>query len=147
MKQLSTKKTNILYLIIGLVSFVIDIALYAYCMQLSDELHSRWKFDSAETMATIGCIILFFGLVTFAYYMLGFRTFADVYSDRIVGKGMQHFIVKDFDLSYSQITDVSFSGQMLYINTAGGKYKIVTNAQRAKEVFEYCNQIKAAAKQ
>lgn len=90
---------------------------------------------------------LLLALIDFLYHWMQFNTYADVYQDRIIGKGMQKIAQQSFDLRFDQIVDMSQSkgflnlgsgnGVFLVINTAGGSYQIVTKPDRANEIMEF----------
>lgn len=85
--------------------------------------------------------ISFLALSMFVIYQFLITTsYVNVYADRMEGKGIQNVIqVVDFKLSYSQITSVTSMGNSVYINTPGGKYRILTDAKTAAEIFAYYN--------
>ena len=83
-----------------------------------------------------------FAIVNFLIKLSFSTSYANVYADKIIGKGIQQFVIKDFNLNYKQIIDISYTGRAIRISTAGGEYKIISNTQKAKEIFDYYNQIK-----
>lgn len=87
-------------------------------------------------------MLFIFAFINLLYKLMVSSTFANIYSNKIVGKGLQQLTVKDFDLSFMQVTDISCTGRFLDINTAAGKYKVVTSANLAKEIFHYYNAMK-----
>lgn len=136
---ITTKNTNAAYLIAGLIESLLYVGIGMYCLELRKDFIASWRFSYADTMNTCAILLFIFGAINFLYKLIASTSFADVYSSKIVGKGLQQFVVKDFDLNFSQVTDISCTGRFLNINTPAGKYKIVTNANRAKEVFDYYN--------
>lgn len=85
-------------------------------------------------------IICGFMLIYAAYLWATCRSYVNVYEDRLEGKGIQNvYQIVDFSLSYDKITNVTCTSMYIYIHTPGGKYKIVSNVQTAKEVFNYYN--------
>lgn len=138
----TTKKTNVAYLIAGIVESLVYAGIGIYCLQLKEDMLSSWQFDYANTLGIASVFSFISAFINLLYKLMSSSTFADIYCDKIVGKGLRQLIATDFDLSFQQITDISYTGRFLNINTAAGKYKIVTNAKRAKEIFDHYNTIK-----
>lgn len=133
---MTTKKTNLAFLVSSLISSLLFVGVGIYLMNLSDQ---TWG-QNAATLQT-GAVTIWIVTLVYTLVEISFATsYADVYEDRIVGKGIQQFFVREFNLDYGQITDVSCTGGRLFISTPGGKYKIITNVAKAKEVFDYYNQ-------
>ncbi|MDD7653018.1 MAG: hypothetical protein SOY32_05320 [Candidatus Faecousia sp.] len=132
---MTTKKTNIAFLASSLISSLLFFGLGIYLMNLSDR---AWG-QNATTLKTAAVTLWIVALVHILVDISFATSYADVYEDRIVGKGIQQLFVREFNLDYGQITDISCTGGRLYISTPGGKYKIITNAAKAKEVFDYYN--------
>lgn len=140
---MTTKKTNIVFLVISLLTSLAFVFLGVFLMDLSDQ---TWG-QNAATLKTTAIIAWVMSLIYLLVDISFATSYADVYEDRIVGKGIQQLVVRDFNLDYGQITDISCTGRNLYISTPGGKYKIITNAPKAKEVFDYYNQtVKASGR-
>lgn len=140
--KLTTKKTGMTHLIVGIIESLVFAGIGFYCLRSVDVLKAAWKMGAADTANTAGSLFLLIAFINLMYALLVNASYADVYGDKIVGKGIQMIALKDFDLNFNQISDISCSGQFLSINTPAGKYKVVTNASRAKEIFEYYNSIK-----
>lgn len=148
-KILTTRKTNIGYLVGQLLGDAVLVALGVFSMNKAATLRDYWRFSDAETMSTVAVICFIFAFLSFVYHIMVSSTYIDVQSDRITGKGMQKISLKSINLSMEKITDLSISkgflnvesgsGVFLVINTTAGSYKVVTNEARAKEIVEYYN--------
>lgn len=139
---MTTKKTNTAYLIAGLIESLLYAGIALYCLQLKEDMIVEWRFSYADTLNTCAIVLFFFAAINFLYKLSASTSYADVYSNKIAGKGIQLFAVKDFDLNFDQVTDISCTGRFLNINTPAGKYKVITNAACAKEIFEHYNSAK-----
>ena len=140
----TTKKTNMAYLIYGIIESLIFAGIGIYFLSLRDNLISAWNYSAAETMQTCSTVFLILAAVNVMYKAMSSATFADVYNDKIVGKGIQKLAFKEFDLDYQQISDISVSHNYLSINTAAGTYKVVASQARSKEIFAFYNHKKTA---
>lgn len=152
----NTSKGKFISDMIGVgIGFIVLFCLALYNFSMADKAEDLWKFSAAEDLRSAGVALMFVAFVgsilEFAYYFLHFQTYADVYQDRIVGKGIEKFVVQaSFDLRFDQIMDVSQNkgflnagagkNAFLVINTTGGSYKISTTAQRADEIMAFFQQ-------
>ncbi len=141
---ITTKKSNKAYLIAGIL---VAVLFAGFAMYLNSYIGNMSSFElafskTASSISTCVTILYIVAFVELMWTILCAMSYADVYEDKIVGKGMEKLNLRDFHLDYSQITDISYSGLNLYISTVGGKYKIITNAVKAKEVFNYYNKVK-----
>lgn len=146
---LTTRKTNLLYMITELLSDgIITVGLASFFLIRAEELYaSYWYRSEGETLQRVGFIVLFFGLLSICYHAMVSRTYVDIFGDHISGSGMQGIQCKSFELRFDQIVDLSVSkgflnlescgGAFLVINTAAGNYKIITTDARAKEIVGY----------
>ena len=144
---LTTRKTSTGKLISDLISAGIGIAVAFWLFKQIHKLESRWMFSEANTIEKLASVILVITLIDFLYHLMQFKTYADVYQERIVGKGIQKIALQSFDLRFDQIVDISRSkgflniesgnSVFLMVNTAGGSYKIVTKPDRANEIVEF----------
>ena len=139
---MTTKKTNTPYLIAGLIESLLYAGIAFYCLQLKEDMIDAWHFSYANTLNTCAIILFISAAINFLYKLSASTSFVDVYCNKITGKGIQQFIVRDFELNFEHVTDISCTGRFLYINTPAGKYKIITNATCAKEIFSHYNTIK-----
>lgn len=148
-RVLTTKKTNLGYLIPNLVvDVLIDGGLAGFCYMRGAELYaSYWYRNEGEALQKVAIMFFLLGLLSALYHVMIFRTFADVFTDRIAGTGMQGIQSKSFALRFDQISDISTSKGILnletgactflVINTPAGNYKIITTEARANEIIEY----------
>ena len=144
---LSSRSTSGANLLSGFLSLGIDFVVFFWLGSLADKMEESWKFSEAEDTRTMAIILLGVGLVYFVYNVMQSKTYADVYPDRICGKGLQNFMLKEYDLRFDQIVEISQSkgflncgtgsGVYLVVTTMGGKYNILTKPACAKEIMEY----------
>lgn len=146
---LTTRKTNLVYLIPNLVvDILIDGGAAGFFFMRGMELYaSYWYRSEGETLQKIATIFFLLGVLSGIYHVMVSRTYADVFEDRITGIGMQGVQCKSFELRFDQIVGISVSkgilniesggGVFLVINTSAGSYKIITTEARAKEILKY----------
>lgn len=132
---LTTKGTNKAYLITNLLPNFFIIALGFFLIDKGEEMW--WKAADYNYAALIAFAIALISTFIDVYHS---TCFAEVYSDKIVGKGIQNFQVVDFNFTYEQITNITYTGPKLYIEIVGSKYKIITNEKTSKEIFDYYTQ-------
>lgn len=148
---LTTRDTNKVSKISAIISGILDIVFvilaFAFFNNQQNSLPTSLRDDFVKESA--GLIILVavaFGamIIYTAYQFVICRSYVDVYSDRVEGKGIQNvYQVIDFSLSYDKITNITCAGIYVHIHTAGGQYKILTNAETAKKVYEYYNSVRS----
>ncbi|MBQ2887946.1 MAG: hypothetical protein IJE29_03365 [Firmicutes bacterium] len=146
---ITTKKTSILYLANQIPKDIAFVIIGIFCQSMVERLRYNWEFSAANNMGTAAELCFIVACLSFTYHVMVSQTVAEVYSDKIVGKGMQKLSVKSFDLRYDQITEISTSKGLLnvetgscvflVINTSGNEYKIITTPDRAKEIMEHYN--------
>ena len=146
---ITTRKTGMLYLANQIPNDIAFLVIGIFCLSRVEPLRYNWEFSAADTMNTIAILCFFLAFLSFTYHIMVYKTVADVYSDKIVGKGLQKLAVKSFDLRYDQITEITTSKGLLnietgacvfvVINTTGSEYKIITTPDRAKEIMEHYN--------
>ncbi len=143
---ISTKKSNTAFLIIGVTGALVFAGAGMYFSSYVSKMNPYMAAFSktASTASTCATLLYIVAFVEFLWTILSAMSYADVYEDKIVGKGLEKFNLRDFHLDYSQITDVSYSGLNLFISTTSGKYKIITNAVKAKQVFDYYNKMNSS---
>lgn len=139
---ITTKKTNLVFLITSLAGALLTVVIGFQFVELAEEATSRWMFSTADKFENLAVLLFVLAGVEVGFALLESTTFADVYSDRIVGKGMHWLKVMEFDLTYDQITNISCRGMYLYINVSGERYRITTSVNRAKEIFDYYRSLK-----
>ncbi len=143
----TTKKTNTGYLVSNMLGdgLFLGLAVFFY-MRGTDLVDSYWYRKDGEAVLTLALALAMCGFLSLLYHVMVSRAYADVFTDRIVGMGMQGIQCKSFDLRWNQITGISISkgflniesggGVFLIINTSAGNYKIITTEVRAKKVTE-----------
>lgn len=138
---------------IGIViGIVVGFFISRYFFNMAEKAEELWRFSDARDIRSAGVsliiAIIVISALEFVYYYMQFQTYADVYQDRIVGKGMEKIVMQSsFDLRFDQIVDISQnngflnvgSGKSVFlvIKTAGGSYQISTTSDRAKEIMEF----------
>lgn len=129
----------------------VGVLIMMWLFKKADELESVWRFSDANEVGSLavqlGFVTLVIVVLEAAYYYMQYTSYADVYQDRIAGKGMQTLMLKDFDLRFDQIVNISQNNGFLSagteknvfleINTVGGNYKIRTTADCAREIMEF----------
>ncbi len=155
MKKLinTTKKTSLPYLAGHLIEDALFFGIGIFCSQKVDTLRAHWRFGEAQTMETVSVLLFIFAFLSLVYHLMVSGTYADVYCEKIIGKGVEKITVKNFNLSFTQITDITRTkgflnseagaGEFLVISTASGSYKIITTSAKAQEIITYYNEIKA----
>lgn len=148
----NTSKGRFVQNMIGVA--ISTIFLYWCAMRMAktaDELERLWRFSEAESVGTSAIMLIVVATVSAVletlYHMMHFKSHADVYQDRIVGKGIQKIALQDFDLRLDQIVDISQTkgflnvgkdkNTFLVINTASGGYKISTTVDCASQIMEF----------
>lgn len=145
---LTTRKTSTGKFVANLFGDGIGVAIAIWCFKQVDKLERYWKFSEAKAIEKLAIVMLMLSAVEFLYHLMLFSTYADVYEDRIAGKGIEKFVVQStFDLRFDQIVSISQNkgflntksdkNAFLMINTAAGSYKISTTAERANEIMEF----------
>ena len=147
--RFTTKNTSIGYLIGQIVPDLMFVAAGIFCLQTVEPLRNRWRFELADTMGSMGTLFFILAFITMVYHIMVATTVIEVRDDKITGKGLQNFAIKNFRLRFDQVSSMSTSkgilnletGNCVYliINTASGNYKIVTTPQRANEIIDYFN--------
>lgn len=145
----TTRKTSRAYLIINLIGDLVFNSLFAsFCIMKGEELMSTYVYRSeGAALQKLSIFLIIYAGLSLLYHIMVFRTYADVFEDRIVGTGMQGIQSKSFDLRFDQLNGISTSkgflsiesgsGVFLVINTPAGNYKILTTDARAKEIMEF----------
>ena len=136
---LTTQKTNKAYVVAGLIESLIYFGIGMYFLPLSEKTHGK----NASTLVTATSVMCIVAIINFLNKLSFSTSYVNVYTDKILGKGIQQLVVRNFELNYKQINDISYTGRTIRIATSGGEYKIITNAEKAKEIFDYYNQIKS----
>ena len=147
----TTRNTGKGYLIPRLLSDILGNSILAVsCFVKGAELYSTyWYRSKGNALHVLGVLLVASGILSAVYHIMVYRTYADVFADRIVGSGMQGIQCKEFILRIDQINDISISrgflnieagggkyGVFLVINSVAGKYRIMTTEARAREILE-----------
>lgn len=136
---ITTRDTNKASKLSAVISGILDVIFAIMFI-------SFFKDQDLEEVAglIVLCVAVLGGLVIYTAYQFSIcRSYVDVYEDRLEGKGIQNgYQLTDFTLSYDKITNVSCSGINVLIHTSGGNYKILTNAETSKKVYEYCARVR-----
>lgn len=151
----TTQKTNIGYLVSSLMSDIIFVVIGIVCSQKAADLRAYWRFDEAESMGLLSTMCFIVALLSFVYHIMVSATCADIYSNGIIGKGLQGITLKNFKLRLENITNISSSkgflnmesgsGVFLMIDTDHGSYKVITTADCAGKITNYWNSTKGDA--
>ena len=148
---ITTKNTGVKYLASQLLSDAIFVIIGIFCQSKVEPLRRSWEFSAANTMSTIAVICFIVAFLSVIYHIMVFTTVAEVSGGKITGKGLQKIALKEFNLRYDQITEMSTSKGMLnvetgacvflVINTVGGEYKVITTPERAKEITDHFHSV------
>lgn len=135
-KLLTTKGTNTQSIVGACISALVDVVFIIWlCVFFSDLSDYQLKKMTGVLIFEI-LIILAMSLFTVRQFGIC-QSYVDVYEDRMEGKAIQNgFQIREFRLRYDQISNITYRGLSVYIDTPGGKYRILTNARTAKEIFE-----------
>lgn len=135
-KLLTTKGTNTSSIVSACICALADIVFIIWlCVFFSDlSDYQLKKMTGVLLVAILGATVMV--LFTVRQFALC-RSYVDVYEDRLEGRAIQNgFQIIEFRLRYDQITNITYMGVSVYIHISGGKYRIITNARTAKEIFE-----------
>lgn len=144
---ISTRGTNNFAKLAALIGFIFFALIFAIIFVIIikrvDSYPSIFRDQILKRAAvpTIAWVVI--SMLVLLFYALMYascRAYVDVFEDRMEGKGIQNlYTVVDFKLDRTQIINVTYVRNQLYINAVAGKYKIITNSETAKRVFDYCN--------
>lgn len=134
---ITTKGTTKSYRIMSLFGGGTLIFLGYRFISYSQEV---WGKRSSQAFF-IGLLLWFFALLLAFVVATKATSYVDVFADKIIGKGIQKTSggskVVDFNLSYEEIVSITCDVSNLYVVTAHEKFQIITNADKAKEIFDY----------
>ena len=149
MKQplITTRDTNKTSRTGAIIGGVLDVlfAIFMICFikGKADKVPSylQDEFWEASAGLIIFCVIVLGCMVIYTVYQFSIcNSYVDVYDDHMEGKGIQNiYQIVDFNLGYDKIVSVTCSGIYLSIQTSGGKFKILTNVETAKKVYDHYN--------
>lgn len=135
----------------GLLGIIVIIAIANFDGIFSSM--GRDMFGSASTGKAIGgvcvvamlCYIAFNLITTF----LGSKSFCDVYEGGVVGKtalsaNQPNTPMQDFDISYTEIANVTEAGKTIIIYTKYAKYEVLALKNRTEAVQEIRQRISKA---
>lgn len=134
---ISTKNTNTKYKNTGIASAVliclVGILIVCGCFFLD----SHSSGGSLTVLLLLGLFLFCDGIITAVLRFINASSYVDIYSDRLVGRGIRNFSPLDFNLKSVQVTGISVVGIRIHIHTAAGTYKIMTNKETAAKIAEY----------
>lgn len=139
---LSTKNTNKQYKR-GIISAIVLSVLGIIIMGIYCFFRSKSSADELILIFLAGLFLLGDGIITATFKYLFSKSYMDMYTDRIEGKGIQGFSVLDFSVNLNQVLNISTEGIFIKIDTNCGTYKIISDKVTAKKVFDYyCQNMK-----
>lgn len=146
---LTTEGTNKMMKISAIISATAAVAVAFFIFnffqdQLGDlpSYAQELYLEKAAGLIILEVVLCGLLLIYAAYQWATCRSYVNVYEDRLEGKGIQNiYQIVDFSLSYDKIVNVTCMNMYVYIHTAAGKYKIVTNINTAKAVYNYYTQV------
>ena len=134
---ISTKNTNTKYKNTGIARAVliclVGILILCGCFFLD----SHSSGGSLTVLLLLGLFLFCDGIITAILRFINASSYVDIYSDRLVGRGIRNFSPLDFNLKSVQVTGISVVGIRIHIHTAAGTYKIMTNKETAAKIAEY----------
>ena len=134
---ISTKNTNTKYKNMGIICAVliclVGILIICGCFFLD----SPSSVGSLPVLLLPGLFLLCGGIITAVLSRINASSYVDIYSDRLVGRGIRNFSPLDFNLKSAQVTGISVGGIRIHIHTAAGTYKVMTNKETAAKIAEY----------
>lgn len=134
---ISTKNTNTKYKNTGITRAVliclVGILIVCGCFFLD----SHSSGGSLTMLLLLGLFLFCDGIITAVLRFINASSYVDIYSDRLVGRGIRNFSPLDFNLKSVQVTGISVVGIRIHIHTAAGTYKIMTNKEIAAKIAEY----------
>lgn len=134
---ISTKNTNTKYKNTGIARavliYLVGILIVCGCFFLD----SHSSGGSLTVPLLLGLFLFCDGIITAVLRFINASSYVDIYSDRLVGRGIRNFSPLDFNLKSVQVTGISVVGIRIHIHTAAGTYKIMTNKETAAKIAEY----------
>lgn len=146
---LTTRDTNKISKVFAIISGILDILFAVFILNFFkkriDAVPGYMRDDYTEAISgliALVAIALAASLFYAAYQFVICRSYVDVYENRLEGKGIQNvYQIVDFNLSYDNITSVTCRGLYIHIQTPGGKFKILSNAETAQKVYSHCCEV------
>ncbi len=138
---ISTKNTNTKYKNTGIVCAILMCVLGFLVLCGYFFLSSHSSDDSLIIVLLLGFFMIGDGIITATLRHINASSYVDIYKDRIIGKGIQNFSPLDFNIKFEHIDNISVEGIWLHIHTNSGTYKIMTNEETAKKVFNYYTEL------
>lgn len=139
---ISTKNTNTKYKNTGIVCAVLMCVLGFLILCGYFFLRSHSSDDTLIAVLLLGLFFIGDGIITATLRYINASSYVDIYSDRLVGKGIQNFSPLDFNLKFEQIGNISVEGIWIHIHTNSGTYKVMTDKNTATEIFNYYTELK-----
>lgn len=145
---LSTKGAGRKYLVSKLIGDIIFAGIGFFFLSKVETLQNNWQFSLAETASKSATVFFLLALLFATYHIMIATTVAELYDDKIVGKGLQKIMLKDFHLRFEQITEIATTKGVLMetatcvflaINTASGEYKVLATPEAAAKIRDHFN--------
>lgn len=133
---LSTKNTTGKYKIQSMTCNIIIAVLGILVMSFYVVLRSHY---SGLIVISGGAALLFESIISGFSTLELSASYIEIYDDCVRGKAVYDSCLLDFKLNFSQITNVTTEGIFIRIHTNSGTYKIASDKETSKKVFEFFN--------
>ena len=136
---LSTKGTNNSYKTKGMIGALMMIGLGIVFLILYFFLSSKSSDNKLVAVFVLSMLSFFDGLIQLVKNNTFAKSYLEIYSDKISGKGIQQLNVVDFTLPIQKVQSITIEGFNINVNTLSGTYKIISDKETAEKVFKYYN--------
>ncbi len=141
MQLLSTKNSAFAERIQGFIIYIVLIISGSGFLLFEIHVKNSISSKPAAIITIIALLIISGALIQILLLHFTAYSYLNMYEDHIEGKGVQGLKLKTFSLKLKEINYITISaaigGTKIYIHSASGIFKVLTDKNIAEKVFDY----------